>query len=62
MTVLETKTPAALRWIHIGIAVALSAFILFAHGCHGDEDTELFGRLLPRDFHGKRLLEHADGG
>ena len=26
-----------------GIFLVLSAFLLFAHGCHGDEDTELWG-------------------
>lgn len=27
------------RW---GVFLMLSAFLLFAHGCHGDEDNELF--------------------
>ena len=29
---------AAFRW---GVLIALAAQLLFAHGCHGDEDHEL---------------------
>jgi hypothetical protein len=31
----------------VGIAVAVAIYLLFAHGCHGDEDNELFARLTP---------------
>lgn len=31
------------RLVHWGIVIALTAFLLFAHGCHGDDDSELFG-------------------
>ena len=37
----EVRVPALFRCVHWGIFLALAAFLLFAHGCHGDEDTEL---------------------
>jgi len=41
---LECKPAQALHWIHVGVFLMISLFLLFAHGCHGDEDTELFGQ------------------
>jgi len=28
--------------------ILLAGYLLFCHGCHGDEDNELFARLLAR--------------
>ncbi|MBI3412389.1 MAG: hypothetical protein HY040_29055 [Planctomycetes bacterium] len=28
-----------------GMLIVLALFLLFAHGCHGDEDTELFNLI-----------------
>ena len=33
------------RWWRYGLALALGGYLLFAHGCHGDEDNELWARL-----------------
>jgi hypothetical protein len=30
------------------LALLLAGYLLFAHGCHGDEDNELFGAAVPR--------------
>jgi hypothetical protein len=30
------------RWLFL---LGIAGYLLFAHGCHGDEDTELFARL-----------------
>ncbi len=29
-------------WLRYALALALGALLLLAHGCHGDEDNELF--------------------
>ena len=39
------RTQRTLRPIHWAAFVLLAAHLLFAHGCHGDEDHELLGRL-----------------
>jgi hypothetical protein len=42
----EKRTPAPGRrraWVAL---VLLAGYLLFCHGCHGDEDNELFARLL----------------
>jgi hypothetical protein len=31
-----------------GAALLLAGYLLFAHGCHGDEDNELFGACRHR--------------
>ena len=31
--------------IRVVTALLLAGFLLFAHGCHGDEDNELFARV-----------------
>jgi len=31
-------------WLRLGWLL-LVGYLLFAHGCHGDEDTELFARV-----------------
>lgn len=43
----ERAAPAlsVLRWL---AAALVAAYLLFAHGCHGDEDNELFARLTNR--------------
>jgi len=37
------KNPKRNRLPIWGVLVGLALYLLFAHGCHGDEDTELFG-------------------
>jgi hypothetical protein len=32
------------RWIVLGALLLLSSYWLWCHGCHGDEDNELFSR------------------
>jgi hypothetical protein len=51
----HTSTATALQWVGAAcrwlILAALAAQLVFAHGCHGDEDHELFGivgRLVDR--------------
>lgn len=40
----ETRTRRRLlTWVRRGALALLTAHLLFAHGCHGDEDHELFG-------------------
>ncbi len=40
------KPQAAERWVLRPLAwLLLAGWLLFAHGCHGDEDNELFARL-----------------
>lgn len=36
------------RW---GILIGLSLYLVFCHGCHGDEDNELFVTLKHRSPH-----------
>ena len=31
-----------LSWVRWGLFVLLAGYLLFAHGCHGDDDNELF--------------------
>src|ERR1700682_4059647 len=38
----ETMAPSIWTWSRAAVFLALSAYLLFAHGCHGDEDHELF--------------------
>jgi hypothetical protein len=36
------------RLLFSAVVLVLCGLLIFAHfGCHGDEDTELFGRLNP---------------
>jgi len=39
----------------LGIALLLAGYVLFSHGCHGDEDHELFAWLR----HGVLLFQPA---
>jgi hypothetical protein len=32
-------------WVRIAAMALLAGYLLFAHGCHGDEDTELLDAL-----------------
>jgi len=32
------------RWVVLGAMLLLSSYWLWCHGCHGDEDNELFSR------------------
>ncbi len=42
------RTSYSARWLAYFIALLLGGFLLVAHGCHGDEDNELFaGAFLP---------------
>jgi hypothetical protein len=34
--------PPFLRWT---LFLVITGYLLFAHGCHGDQDNELFARL-----------------
>ena len=45
MILLQLKPLAALRARGL-ILAALAVLVLFAHGCHGDEDNELFAPLV----------------
>jgi hypothetical protein len=43
------ETEQRMRWAAVlcrwALLAALTAHLLFAHGCHGDEDHELFGAV-----------------
>ncbi len=39
-------SPSHRPWLTLA-AVALAGYLLFVHGCHGDEDNELFARVRP---------------
>jgi Flp pilus assembly protein protease CpaA len=39
------KSAAIRTWIKVLFAAFVLASLLFAHGCHGDEDHELFTTL-----------------
>lgn len=41
----QTGRRTAGRLLRIVILVVLAGYLLFTHGCHGDEDTELFAWL-----------------
>jgi hypothetical protein len=36
------QRPSFARWAGPLLLVILAGYLLFAHGCHGDEDNELF--------------------
>ncbi len=36
------EAPACARWSRVAVLLALSSYLLLAHGCHTDEDHELF--------------------
>jgi hypothetical protein len=40
----ETVAPPRRRRLRVALAL-LAGYLLFCHGCHGDEDNELFARL-----------------
>lgn len=40
------EPPAARKKSKYLALVFLAGYLLFCHGCHGDEDNELFARLL----------------
>src|SRR5262249_49728113 len=40
------EPPRGRGWWRYAAALLLGGYLLFAHGCHGDEDTELFARAL----------------
>jgi hypothetical protein len=39
------EPPQRKRRIYAAAALLLAGYLLFAHGCHGDEDNELFAGL-----------------
>jgi hypothetical protein len=39
------EPPKRRGWIYAAAALLLAGYLLFAHGCHGDEDNELLARL-----------------
>jgi hypothetical protein len=52
---LTTLSVAPWRWPAYFIALLLGGYLLVAHGCHGDEDNELFaGVFLPPAAEGSR--------
>ena len=40
----ETRR-AGPAWVRVVVLLLLMGYILFAHGCHGDEDNELLDNL-----------------
>src|SRR5438034_8075882 len=47
--------PAALRaWRPWAVLLLLAGYLLFCHGCHGDEDNELFTAFDEVDVTGRR--------
>lgn len=38
---------AVMRWVAL---VLLAGYLVFAHGCHGDEDDELFTSMVTSVF------------
>ena len=42
---IRVRPSPLLTLVHWGIFAMLAAFLIFAHGCHGDEDTELFSEI-----------------
>jgi hypothetical protein len=42
---LDERRQANPAWGRIALLVLLVGYLLFAHGCHGDEDNELLDNL-----------------
>jgi hypothetical protein len=36
------------RWLLLAAGLGLAGYLLFCHGCHGDEDNELFAVAVLR--------------
>lgn len=36
------RKPTGVRWPFLGALLLLAGYLLFCHGCHGDEDEDLF--------------------
>ena len=45
------------RWLIWPLFLILAGYLLFCHGCHGDEDTELLGRAHARAHRGDLWAE-----
>jgi hypothetical protein len=41
----ENAAPSRWRWGWLAVLALAAGYLLFSHGCHGDEDNELFMRL-----------------
>ncbi len=53
------------RWglVRLGLALAAAGYLVFCHGCHGDEDNELWVRLTGREsgsVHCAQEVSHAN--
>ncbi len=53
--------PALWRWTRATVYLILFGYAVFAHGCHGDEDHELFGASRPSvKFNGRGRGLYSD--
>jgi len=52
--------PPLLTSVRLLAAALLAAHFLFAHGCHGDEDNELFGRAAVAGVGGEAAAPAAE--
>jgi hypothetical protein len=39
------RTPMGAGWMRWLLFLTMASYLLFAHGCHADKDTELFSRF-----------------
>jgi hypothetical protein len=46
LNVPRRELPRAWPFWKAALFVLVAGFLLFAHGCHGDEDNELFARII----------------
>jgi len=55
------RKPTGARWGFLGAFLLLAGYLLFCHGCHGEEDNDLFsGRRIIDDFPPKYLCFSQD--
>jgi len=51
---LEGPRPPGFWWLVWPALALLAGYLLFCHGCHGDEDTELFVKVdIVQEAHGQ---------
>lgn len=46
----EERPPTTRHRRYLAIFLLVAGYLLFCHGCHGDEDNELFARLKAAEF------------
>ena len=51
----ESQKKPTVSW-RFGLALLLAGYLLFAHGCHGDKDNELFSRTCVFDVEGMDVI------